>query len=476
MMRFLAGSALRKHDNAPGRAQHGRLRVLALALALIAALAPTAGRAQCVGDCDGKGTVTVDELVIMINLALGNGSASDCTAGDTDHNGAITVDEILQAVNNALSGCPIIPTSTPTQAENTPTFTATATPITSTPTPSETVPPGPLGTRHLVLGAGSTFTVVGLLGTAPLSLGKFLGQSNGQAEPAFMDLSAGAVDPATGGRAVDITASSEYFYVDASQFGLVLCIKPQLPIAPAGILSCDGGNDFSTVLTQDHHLGEVGVNGFTADQCATLGGHVETPYAVCSAGQIGATCSTDSDCDSSTGSADGMCQHVPSTCTQGNAGAPCQTDADCDTSAGAGDGGCGEPHPRVCNGPLLAGQAGSDTGPGELLIAPLNLPGFNLNTKGFPVELKIEQALPCGDEGVGDLITFALTTGISRAQILNFSDTLNKTVSYDAHGQNFSCSDWQNPNGPGVLALTAPALHTSPSGGDLITVFTFSSQ
>jgi hypothetical protein len=61
--------------------------------------------AACTGDCNGDGAVTVNELVLMVNAALGTASASACVAGDDNHDGAITVDEIVRAVNNALNGC-----------------------------------------------------------------------------------------------------------------------------------------------------------------------------------------------------------------------------------------------------------------------------------------------------------------------------------------------------------------------------------
>jgi hypothetical protein len=60
----------------------------------------------CVGDCGGNGEVTVDELILMVNVALGGTPVSSCLAGDRDSNGEITIDEILQAVNNSLVGCP----------------------------------------------------------------------------------------------------------------------------------------------------------------------------------------------------------------------------------------------------------------------------------------------------------------------------------------------------------------------------------
>ena len=65
------------------------------------------GPAPCVGDCNGGGTVTVDEILEMVNIALEIiPGVQTCEAGDADHSQTITVDEILAAVNNALTRCP----------------------------------------------------------------------------------------------------------------------------------------------------------------------------------------------------------------------------------------------------------------------------------------------------------------------------------------------------------------------------------
>ena len=57
------------------------------------------------GDCSGGGEVTVDEILTMVNIALGNAPLLDCEAADANHDGQVTVDEILTAVSNALNGC-----------------------------------------------------------------------------------------------------------------------------------------------------------------------------------------------------------------------------------------------------------------------------------------------------------------------------------------------------------------------------------
>lgn len=72
-------------------------------------LTPTPTRTRqgvCSGDCDAAGDVTVDEIVILVNIALGVAAVDVCTAGDRDGSGAITVDEILLALSAALDGCP----------------------------------------------------------------------------------------------------------------------------------------------------------------------------------------------------------------------------------------------------------------------------------------------------------------------------------------------------------------------------------
>jgi hypothetical protein len=61
---------------------------------------------KCTGDCDGSGDVTVNEIITMVNIALGNSPVSACPAGDADNSGDITINEIIAAVNNALNSCP----------------------------------------------------------------------------------------------------------------------------------------------------------------------------------------------------------------------------------------------------------------------------------------------------------------------------------------------------------------------------------
>jgi len=57
-------------------------------------------------DCDKSGGVTIDELVIMVNIALEQQPLSACPAADADRSGTVTIQEIVLAVNNAQKDCP----------------------------------------------------------------------------------------------------------------------------------------------------------------------------------------------------------------------------------------------------------------------------------------------------------------------------------------------------------------------------------
>jgi hypothetical protein len=61
--------------------------------------------ASCAGDCDENGTVTLNELVTLVSIALDSMPIEACGAGNPDGNRAIDLTEIVTAVNRALRGC-----------------------------------------------------------------------------------------------------------------------------------------------------------------------------------------------------------------------------------------------------------------------------------------------------------------------------------------------------------------------------------
>lgn len=84
-------------------------------LALTLSFTSSAAALQCVGDCGLDGSVTVDEIVIGLGIALGQGDLGSCAPFDRSRDNAVTVDEILAAVDAALNGC--TPNQTPETAD-----------------------------------------------------------------------------------------------------------------------------------------------------------------------------------------------------------------------------------------------------------------------------------------------------------------------------------------------------------------------
>jgi Trypsin len=61
----------------------------------------------CIGDCNRNRVVTTNELLLMINVALGKFPSAYCLEGDANADGVITVDELVRAVGAALRGCAV---------------------------------------------------------------------------------------------------------------------------------------------------------------------------------------------------------------------------------------------------------------------------------------------------------------------------------------------------------------------------------
>ena len=102
---------------------------LIIALLLGLGVAHTAD-AQCTGDCNGDGTVAINELITGVNIALGSAQVSSCPSFDVNSDGTVAINELIAAVNNALNGC----------TATSPTPTATTSPTTSvTPVPTSAI-------------------------------------------------------------------------------------------------------------------------------------------------------------------------------------------------------------------------------------------------------------------------------------------------------------------------------------------------
>lgn len=76
----------------------------AIALTVLTAR-PGAAQSECVGDCNGDGQVTIDELVVGVRLALGDIDTPLCDALDSNDSGTVEINELIMGVTNALGGC-----------------------------------------------------------------------------------------------------------------------------------------------------------------------------------------------------------------------------------------------------------------------------------------------------------------------------------------------------------------------------------
>ena len=84
----------------------GTCRLVFVTCTLCLLVATRSVNAQvCVGDCDGGGTVTVNEMILGVNINLGSRPISACPAFDCDDSGTVPVNCLIQAVNNLLDGC-----------------------------------------------------------------------------------------------------------------------------------------------------------------------------------------------------------------------------------------------------------------------------------------------------------------------------------------------------------------------------------
>jgi hypothetical protein len=59
----------------------------------------------CVGDCNQNGAVTIDELVLGIDIGLGKSAVSQCAPADANDDDMVDVSEMVTAVSNSLNDC-----------------------------------------------------------------------------------------------------------------------------------------------------------------------------------------------------------------------------------------------------------------------------------------------------------------------------------------------------------------------------------
>jgi DNA-binding beta-propeller fold protein YncE len=76
-----------------------------LFLAALAVLPAAPGIAECGGDCDADGSVSVAELVTGVRIALEQSPVDTCRSFDRDNDTRVTVAELTSAIKSALGKC-----------------------------------------------------------------------------------------------------------------------------------------------------------------------------------------------------------------------------------------------------------------------------------------------------------------------------------------------------------------------------------
>ncbi|MGH7787859.1 MAG: Ig-like domain-containing protein [Candidatus Binatia bacterium] len=86
------------------------VRGLAVLVALCFCLVTPAVQARCTGDCNASGSVAINELIIVVSIALGSTPVAACSYGlepcEPVGDVCITIADIIRAVRDSLDGCP----------------------------------------------------------------------------------------------------------------------------------------------------------------------------------------------------------------------------------------------------------------------------------------------------------------------------------------------------------------------------------
>jgi CARDB protein len=233
----------------------------------------------CVGDCNCDGQVTVDELLAMVNIALGNADASTCPAGDPNNDKQVTVDEILTAVSNALGQCSM-PSGT---------FTPTATVLSgeATATPTATSTPGTPGTGSVPQrAAGTTVGLVQGLRAIPAALtaltqlaakGTSSASLEAPARRALDAVDAATAKPCSGGGMRNFSCTQSIPTVSPRNYQLSFTDNCTLNTASGGKLVLDGM--ITAQSTETGILANCAVPPFSLSTLATTGLHVTSTNA-----------------------------------------------------------------------------------------------------------------------------------------------------------------------------------------------------
>jgi hypothetical protein len=209
-----------------------RSTLWATAVALLLCVSVARGQTPCVGDCNGNMMVTINELILGVNIALGNQPLSACEAFDCQNNGTVPINCLILAVNNAANNCMPVPTRTPTPTGGT--ATPTSTPMGQVTVRTFQIAPGTLLAPPETTGTGIFTSALGNSNAAQMvSAGPLVLQLGAQG--------ANGIAPLALGEDVII----EGLVVDNSR----LCLK-FFAADSVGEIDCDGGTAYDILATR----------------------------------------------------------------------------------------------------------------------------------------------------------------------------------------------------------------------------------
>ncbi|MBX3026534.1 hypothetical protein KF840_16640 [bacterium] len=241
----------------------GFTAALFLATILLATSGGRAG-AQCVGDCNGDGQVAINELIIGVNIALGEQPVSACPAF-ANGQGEVTIAQLILGVNNALNGCPELPTPTATPSA----------------TPTETPEAG-----NCTLGGDSSLQLYFGAADNPIAL-TLTGSINVDCD---------VPENAASGECACTVGTIEPISIPAIGF---VCVAPRSEPCPSAVVECDGGAPLGLELRSSGNIGSCGGNDACAAECATACAPRVASLSGCT-GYCSLTddvsCSNDADC------------------------------------------------------------------------------------------------------------------------------------------------------------------------------------
>jgi hypothetical protein len=102
---FAAGNSVNLNNLSSGDASNFTVLVVHVGGAQATPTPTVTPGGSCEGDCNGDGTVAINELITGVTIALGSTPVNTCASMDASGDGTVAINELIAAVGRALNGC-----------------------------------------------------------------------------------------------------------------------------------------------------------------------------------------------------------------------------------------------------------------------------------------------------------------------------------------------------------------------------------